>query len=112
MISFSGHGRGRAAKLQQSGDLHRARCGPTCDTAGGHPNDAEPARPMTVSQPPGARGHITARIPGEKDPLLINLYGLLYKEITAPGLVTMDVKGEIVWKPDTDLMVGPAWLSV
>ena len=27
--------------------------------------------------------HITARIPGSPDHLLINLYGLLYKEITA-----------------------------
>ena len=27
--------------------------------------------------------HITARIPGSKDHLLINLYGMLYKEITA-----------------------------
>ncbi len=30
--------------------------------------------------------HITARIPGSKDHLLINLYGMLYKEITASGL--------------------------
>src|SRR6516165_8476534 len=28
MISFSGRGHGRAAKLQQSGDLYGARCGP------------------------------------------------------------------------------------
>ena len=27
--------------------------------------------------------HITARIPGTEEHLLINLYGLLYKEITA-----------------------------
>jgi hypothetical protein len=27
--------------------------------------------------------HITARIPGSEDHLLINLYGMLYKEITA-----------------------------
>ena len=31
--------------------------------------------------------HITARIPGSDDHLLINLYGLLYKEITASSLV-------------------------
>jgi len=30
--------------------------------------------------------HITARIPGSKDHLLINLYGMLYKEITASSL--------------------------
>src|ERR1051325_10873172 len=35
--------------------------------------------------------HITARIPGSPDHLLINLYGLLYKEITASSLVKIDV---------------------
>src|SRR5436853_3580798 len=45
--------------------------------------------------------HITARIPGT-DHLLINLYGLLYKEITASSLMKIDVEGEIVWKPETD----------
>ena len=46
--------------------------------------------------------HITARVPGEEDVLLINLYGLLYKEITASSLVKIHVDGEIIWKPDTD----------
>ncbi|HET9714586.1 MAG TPA: class II aldolase/adducin family protein [Pseudolabrys sp.] len=46
--------------------------------------------------------HITARIPDQQDLLLINLYGLLYKEITASSLVKIHVDGEIVWKPDTD----------
>ena len=45
--------------------------------------------------------HITARIAGTDD-LLINLYGLLYKEITASSLVRITVEGEIVRKPDTD----------
>jgi len=45
--------------------------------------------------------HITARIPGTEH-LLINLYGLLYKEITASSLVKIDVEGNIVGKPDTD----------
>ena len=45
--------------------------------------------------------HITARVPGTEH-LLINLYGLLYKEITASSLVKIDVEGEIIWKPDTD----------
>ena len=45
--------------------------------------------------------HITARISGTEH-LLINLYGLLYKEITASSLVKIDVEGKIVWKPDTD----------
>src|SRR3954465_5957835 len=45
--------------------------------------------------------HITSRIPGTEH-LLINLYGLLYKEITASSLVKIDVEGNIVAKPDTD----------
>ena len=45
--------------------------------------------------------HITARIPGTEH-LLINLYGLLYKEITASSLVKIDVEGNIVAKLDTD----------
>ncbi len=46
--------------------------------------------------------HITARIPGSDDHLLINLYGLLYKEITASNLAKIDVEGNILSKPDTD----------
>src|SRR3569832_837533 len=45
--------------------------------------------------------HVTARIPGTEH-LLINLYGLLYKEITASSLVKIDVEGDIIYKPDTD----------
>ena len=45
--------------------------------------------------------HITLRIPGT-DQLLINLYGLLYKEITASSLARIDVEGNILWKPDCD----------
>lgn len=46
--------------------------------------------------------HITARIPGKPDRLLINLYGLLYKEITASSLVEIDLDGNVHRKPDTD----------
>src|SRR5579871_5173787 len=45
--------------------------------------------------------HITARIP-DTEYLLINLYGLLYREITASSLATIDVEGNIIWKPDTE----------
>ncbi len=45
--------------------------------------------------------HITQRIPGTEH-LLINLYGLLYKEITASSLVKITLDGEIVQKQDTD----------
>jgi ribulose-5-phosphate 4-epimerase/fuculose-1-phosphate aldolase len=46
--------------------------------------------------------HITARIPGSEEHLLINLYGLIYKEITASSLARIDVEGNILSKPDTD----------
>ena len=46
--------------------------------------------------------HITARVPGPEHHLLINLYGLTYREITASSLVKIDLDGEIMWKPDTD----------
>ena len=46
--------------------------------------------------------HITARIPGTEDHLLINLYGLLYREITASSLVKIDIAGTILWQPETD----------
>jgi len=36
--------------------------------------------------------HITLRIPGT-DHFLINLYGLLYREITASSLVKIDLEG-------------------
>ena len=45
--------------------------------------------------------HITASIPGTEH-LLINLYGLLYKEITASSLVKITLDGDIVAKQDTD----------
>ena len=40
--------------------------------------------------------HITSKIPGDDDHLLINLYGLMYKEITASSLVKIDINGNIV----------------
>lgn len=45
--------------------------------------------------------HITAKIP-HTEHLLINLYGLLYKEVTASSLVKIDLEGNILSKPDTD----------
>ena len=43
--------------------------------------------------------HITARIPGTDDHLLINLYGLLYREITASSLVKIDIEGNVLGSP-------------
>lgn len=45
--------------------------------------------------------HITSKIP-DTEHLLINLYGLLYKEITASSLVKIDLAGNVLTKPDTD----------
>ncbi|MFY0476174.1 class II aldolase/adducin family protein [Achromobacter marplatensis] len=40
--------------------------------------------------------HITARIPGTDDHLLINPYGMMYDEITASSLVKIDLAGRIL----------------
>lgn len=45
--------------------------------------------------------HITSQIPDRSGRLLINLYGLLYKEITASSLVEIDLDGQIHRKPDS-----------
>jgi ribulose-5-phosphate 4-epimerase/fuculose-1-phosphate aldolase len=45
--------------------------------------------------------HITARIPGTEH-ILINLYGIMYCEVTASSLVKMDLDGAVIWKPETD----------
>jgi len=52
--------------------------------------------------------HITARVPGPEHHILINLYGLLYKEITASNLAKIDLDGNVIWKPDTDYYVNKA----
>ena len=56
--------------------------------------------------------HITARVPGpqheQRHHILINLYGLTYKEITASNLAKIDLDGEVIWKPDTDYYVNRA----
>jgi ribulose-5-phosphate 4-epimerase/fuculose-1-phosphate aldolase/catechol 2,3-dioxygenase-like lactoylglutathione lyase family enzyme len=44
--------------------------------------------------------HISARVPGEQDALLINAYGMLYEEITASSLIKIDHKGKILSSPD------------
>jgi ribulose-5-phosphate 4-epimerase/fuculose-1-phosphate aldolase len=46
--------------------------------------------------------HITARVPGDEEHVLINLYGVLYKEVTASSLVKIDIEGNVIWKPETD----------
>src|SRR5258708_5856274 len=52
--------------------------------------------------------HITLRVPGPQHHILINLYGMLYKEITASSLAKIDLDGNVIWKPDTDYYVNKA----
>ncbi|NKE45235.1 class II aldolase/adducin family protein [Roseomonas frigidaquae] len=47
-----------------------------------------------------AANHISVRVPGEDNAFLINAYGMLYEEITASSLVKIDVKGNILAKPE------------
>ncbi len=46
--------------------------------------------------------HITARIPGTDDELLINPYGYMYEEITASSLIKINLKGEVLDNPHGD----------
>ena len=43
--------------------------------------------------------HISVRIPGEAEHFLLNPYGMVYEEICASSLITVDLDGKIVWKP-------------
>lgn len=46
--------------------------------------------------------HVTLRVPGEEDRLLINPFGWLYEEITAKSLITIDLAGDILLNPHAD----------
>jgi ribulose-5-phosphate 4-epimerase/fuculose-1-phosphate aldolase len=52
--------------------------------------------------------HITARVPGSEDHVLINPYGMLYEEITASSLIKIDLEGSTVLQPDHDYSVNAA----
>jgi ribulose-5-phosphate 4-epimerase/fuculose-1-phosphate aldolase len=52
--------------------------------------------------------HITARVPGTDDHVLINAYGMLYDEITASSLIKIDLAGHTVLQPDHDYSVNAA----
>lgn len=43
--------------------------------------------------------HITLRVPGEEEKILINPYGWMFEEITASSLVTIDLAGNEVFNP-------------
>ena len=52
--------------------------------------------------------HITARIPGTEDHLLINPYGYMYEEITASCLVKIDLEGNTLSNPHRDYGINAA----
>lgn len=52
--------------------------------------------------------HITARVPGTADHVLINAYGMLYDEITASSLIKIDLDGKTILQPDHDYSVNAA----
>jgi len=43
--------------------------------------------------------HITARIPGTEDEILINPYGYMYEEITASSLIKINIKDDVLHNP-------------
>ena len=54
--------------------------------------------------------HITAKVPGSDDELLINPYGFLFDEITASNLVKVNLKGKIL--SDTNNFINPAGFTI
>lgn len=54
--------------------------------------------------------HITLRVPGPDHHILINPYGLWYREVTASNLVKIDLDGNIIG--DSDWPVNPAGLVI
>lgn len=56
--------------------------------------------------------HITMRVPGEPDHVLINAYGLTYDEVTASNLYKITLDGDVVLKPDIDLGLNPTGYTI
>ena len=54
--------------------------------------------------------HISAKVPGTEDHLLINPYGFLFEEITASNLVKVDLKGKII--SETNNFINPAGFTI
>jgi len=51
--------------------------------------------------------HISARLPGEEESFLLNAFGLLFDEVTASNLVTVNAEGQVRYDP-TGLGINPA----
>ena len=52
--------------------------------------------------------HITARVPGTDDQILLNPYGLLYQEVSASSLYKIRLDGEVLYRPDDGFGLNPA----
>jgi ribulose-5-phosphate 4-epimerase/fuculose-1-phosphate aldolase len=52
--------------------------------------------------------HVTVRIPGAAEHLLINPYGWMYEEITASSLITIDIDGKTIFNPHPDMGINQA----
>jgi ribulose-5-phosphate 4-epimerase/fuculose-1-phosphate aldolase len=52
--------------------------------------------------------HISARVPGAEEHILINAYGMLYEEITASSLVKIDLEGRTVLDSGTGYGINQA----
>ncbi len=52
--------------------------------------------------------HVTLRVPGAEERILINPYGLMYEEITASSLVTIDLDGTERLNPHADMGINRA----
>ena len=55
--------------------------------------------------------HISVRVPDRDDSFLINPYGLMYDEVTASSLVTVDVDGKVLDDP-TGMGVNPGGFTL
>jgi len=44
--------------------------------------------------------HISAKVPGTDNEFLINPFGLMYEEVTASSLFKVNLKGEVLYRPD------------
>jgi ribulose-5-phosphate 4-epimerase/fuculose-1-phosphate aldolase len=60
----------------------------------------------------GIYGHISCRIPGHPDQMLLNPYGLLPSEITASNLVKVDLDGNIIDPGTTQYGINSAGLAI
>lgn len=52
--------------------------------------------------------HITARVPGTDEEILINPYGMMYEEITASSLIKINLAGDILDNPNEDFGINEA----